>query len=51
MESKKMSKNQKLAMDRDVWERMRNLDKKAKIMERYFQILELYDEELEIDLL
>lgn len=46
-----MNKNEKMVMDRRSWENMRNLDKKAKIRERYFQILELYDEELEIDLL
>jgi hypothetical protein len=46
-----MSKNEKLVVNREVWESMRNLDKKAEIRDRYYQILELYDEELEIDLL
>jgi len=46
-----MSKKEQLIMNRDAWESMRYLDKKSEIKERYFQILKLYDEELEIDLL
>ena len=46
-----MSKKEQLKMNREAWESMRNLEKKAEIMDRYYQILELYDKELEIDLL
>jgi len=46
-----MSKKEQLIMNREDWESMRNLDKKSKIKKRYIQILELYDEELEIDFL
>jgi len=46
-----MRKKENLEANRDVWESMRNLDKKSEIRKRYYQILELYDEELEIDFL
>ncbi len=46
-----MSKKEHLVINRESWESMRYLDEKLKIKERYLEILSLYDEELDDNML
>ena len=46
-----MSKEQPLTMNRNEWEAMRYLEKKATFKQRYLELLELACDDIELDLL